>query len=207
MPPELLALTPTTQIRYVSFDGDGVGKAGDYLEELRATIERQAEGYFTIHEAAQILSEATGSPAKKQIQKLRQAIEKETFAAYDQDDRMPVAGPDAVTNYASVLRVSDMVAAGFAFPNPPQTASVPNVTKTRRDSLTPVIELAQKQCSNSQDTAEVWGVLMTLANKQHPPLIRTEGNGIDYLFKDSVKTFTRDALNKRLHPEKRGVSR
>jgi hypothetical protein len=77
-------------------------------------------------------------------------------------------------------------------------------TKPRRNVLTPVIELAKHQCLNPADTAEVWAALLVLANCKHPPLIRTEEKGIEYLSGDGLKTFTRDALNKRIHPTKRG---
>lgn len=70
-------------------------------------------------------------------------------------------------------------------------------TKTRRDALTPVIEFAQSQCLNPQDAAEVWGKLQVLANNKHAPFLRTADGGLDYLHKDSVKVFTRDALGKR----------
>ena len=44
-------------------------------------------------------------------------------------------------------------------PAPVGIVSAPRVihsTRARRDILTPLIELAQKQCRNTQDTAEVW---------------------------------------------------
>lgn len=71
-------------------------------------------------------------------------------------------------------------------------------TKARRDTLTPVIELAQNQCRNPQDTAEVWAVLLMLAEKKHPPLIGATEDGLQYLNKGSADIFTKKSLGQRL---------
>jgi len=71
-------------------------------------------------------------------------------------------------------------------------------TKKRRDSLTPVIELAQAQCRNPNDTAEVWGALLALAEKKTAPLIGATEEGLQYLKKGTAAILTRDALDKRL---------
>lgn len=84
-----------------------------------------------------------------------------------------------------------------------ESASMIHSTKARRNALTPVIELAQKQCRNPQDTAEVWGKLQVLANNKHAPFLRTADSGLDYLHKDTVKVFTRNALGKRLTVKRR----
>lgn len=71
-------------------------------------------------------------------------------------------------------------------------------TKTRRDTLTPVIELAQKQCQNPQDTAEVWAVLLVLAEKKSSPLIGTTEDGLQYLNKGTADIFKKKSLGQRL---------
>jgi hypothetical protein len=71
-------------------------------------------------------------------------------------------------------------------------------TKTRRNTLTPVIEAAQKDCSNSEDTAEVWAVLQTMAEKKVPPLLGATEDGLQYLRAGVAATFSREALRKRL---------
>ncbi len=82
-------------------------------------------------------------------------------------------------------------------------------TKTaRRDPLDAAIELAQSRCRNPKDTAEVWGHLQTLALEEHPPLLMVTPRGLKYTkYGDEAAHFTRDALDKRLHPEKRGKRR
>ena len=71
-------------------------------------------------------------------------------------------------------------------------------TKTRRNTLTPVIELAQRQCLNPIDTAEVWAALQVLAHKKEAPLIGATEEGLQYFKGGEAAVFTRDALRKRL---------
>lgn len=71
-------------------------------------------------------------------------------------------------------------------------------TKARRDTLTPVIELAQTQCRNATDTAEVWGALLVMAEKKTAPLIGATEEGLQYLKGGTAEIFTRKSLGQRL---------
>ncbi len=71
-------------------------------------------------------------------------------------------------------------------------------TKARRDTLTPVIELAKTKCRNSLDTAEVWGALLVLAETKEAPLIGATEEGLQYLKGGTAEIFTRNSLGKRL---------
>jgi hypothetical protein len=71
-------------------------------------------------------------------------------------------------------------------------------TKTRRDTLTPVIEQAQRQCTDPLDTAAVWAVLLVLAEKKTPPLIGATEDGLQYLKGGTAEIFKRSSLGKRL---------
>lgn len=71
-------------------------------------------------------------------------------------------------------------------------------TKSRRDALTPVIEQAQRQCRDSQDTAEVWAALQVLAEKKEAPLIGATEDGLQYLKGGEAAIFTRKSLGQRL---------
>jgi len=73
----------------------------------------------------------------------------------------------------------------------------------RRDILDPVIELAQSKCHDPTDTAQVLAQLQVLAHEEHPPLLASTTDGIKHTKKGEPAYLTRDALNKRLHPEKR----
>ena len=94
-----------------------------------------------------------------------------------------------------------------AAPKPPavlvpvlaESARVIHSTKEpRRNTLTPVIEHAQKQCRNPYDAAEVWGALLALAEKQEKPLLGATPEGLQYLEDGTAGILTRDALQKRL---------
>lgn len=84
-------------------------------------------------------------------------------------------------------------------------------SRGRRDTLDPVIERAQSKCANPTDTAEVWAQMRVLALDEQPPLLGATAQGLKYM-KDTrngeeVEYFKRDALDKRLHPEKRKARR
>lgn len=79
-----------------------------------------------------------------------------------------------------------------------ESSSVTHSTKRRRNTLTPIIELAQKKCRNPQDTAEVWAVLAVLAEQKHPPLLGATEEGLQYLKNGAAASFNREALRKRL---------
>lgn len=83
----------------------------------------------------------------------------------------------------------------------PLSGSAPVVkhsTKSRRDTLTPVIELAQSQCRSPKDTAEVWATLLVLADKKRAPLIGATEDGLQYLKDGAAAIFKRKSLGKRL---------
>ena len=75
-------------------------------------------------------------------------------------------------------------------------------TKTpRRDTITPVIELAQSKCIDPNDTAAVWAHMEVLAIEEYPPFQGRMLEGLQYTKNNKVHYFTRDALRLRLHPE------
>ncbi len=70
--------------------------------------------------------------------------------------------------------------------------------KKRRNTLTPVIELAQKQCSDPNDTSEVWAAMLVLAEKKHAPLLGATEQGLQYLNEGTAAFFSKRSLRKRL---------
>lgn len=91
---------------------------------------------------------------------------------------------------------------------PSSVGVVTHSTKpARRDTLDPVIEHAQGRCKDPQDTAQVWAQLQRLAQDEHAPLLAATHEGLKYTKNGDAAYFTRDALDKRLHPERRAKRR
>lgn len=105
---------------------------------------------------------------------------------------LAMLGDSALATPAPVVREQ----AGTDDPAPPN--KIVHSTKTRRDTLTPVIEVARRQCSDPQDTAAVWAVLQVLAEKKTAPLIGATEDGLQYLKNGNAAIFNREALRKRL---------
>lgn len=177
VPPELLAMPPEAQIRLVERVGvvecNAVATVADYVEVTRATIARQAQGYFNLTEAAQILADETGSPFRTQLKKLKRAIETGAIEALDRDDKMPVLELADVDNYAPVLRGSDMVKAGFQFPvvvshsTQHQNAPAENGKKWTPEFTEGV--RAYRGGHTEKETAEKYGVSGTLIRRKLAP--------------------------------------
>ena len=75
--------------------------------------------------------------------------------------------------------------------------------RRRRDSLDPVIELAQSKCIDPRDTAQVFAQMEVLAQAEYAPLLAATTDGLKYTKNGSDAYLKRDALDKRLHPERR----
>ena len=72
-----------------------------------------------------------------------------------------------------------------------------------RDTLDPVIEMAQSLCDDPDDWAQVWAQMQVLAQEEKPPLLGLIPEGIKYtqvVPKPGIFTgiFTKNALGKRL---------
>ncbi len=106
-------------------------------------------------------------------------------------EQVPIVEPYSVEKMPPVPPV-EPASDGYALP------TFIHSTKTRRDALTPVIELAQSKCRNATDTAEVWAALLVLAEKKTAPLIGATEEGLQYLKNGTAAIFNRDALRKRL---------
>lgn len=79
-----------------------------------------------------------------------------------------------------------------------------NSTKTpRKDSIDPVIALAQTMCRDPKDTNQVWPQMQVLAESEQAPFLASTTKGLKYHKNGKDAYLTRDALDKRLHPEKR----
>ena len=116
-----------------------------------------------------------------------QAIENRRFPPWTRT--APATDTAPAQTPAPVVAASD---------GPAPLRTVIHSTKTRRDTLTPVIEQAQMQCNDPQDTAAVWAALLVLAEKRTAPLIGATEEGLQYLKNGTAASFNREALRKRL---------
>lgn len=126
-PAELLKLPPETRISFVNTiggsNGNGRGRAGELLEEVRKRMARQARGFFTIEEAAQILADGVpGVEVKAMTRKLMHAFKMGRLTVRDPGDRAAVLDPHEVRAYYHLVRELDIDAwllsegVGYQFP-------------------------------------------------------------------------------------------
>lgn len=111
VPLELLTLASTTEIRVIYYDGHGNSKASDYIEQLQGIIDRQAKGYFTIHEAAQILAEAVpGVKVKEIIEKMLNAFKNKEFRIRNPDSKISLdkGNFNEIREYRELVKSSDI---------------------------------------------------------------------------------------------------
>lgn len=205
--------------------GDSVEPVWLTLSRIESQIQRQARGFFELKEVAEILADSCASASGRPItpgefdkdltraffsgalpffnERLTQMDfknEKETFNfGWYGETTTPEAVNAWLEATGSPHRFPILKAENGAVPLVvADSASVTHSTKARRDILTPVIELAQKQCDNPKDAAEVWAVLAKLADEKKPPLRGATEDGLQYLKNGDVAIFKRGSLKKRL---------
>lgn len=193
--------------------------------------ERHKQGHYTMYEAAEVLATANAIGGAKAFLKNRMcpAFESGALRLTDPKDGGPVVGracrpyddwvtPEAIDEWLTGARflflwpvteseplAAPLEAARASDGVEPVLDTLVKPVKTHRDSITPVIELAQSKCREPNDTAEVWAQMGVLAENETPPFLASTERGLKYSMKNQTKHLTRDALDKRLHPEKRGA--
>ena len=204
----------------------GTMQAGELLRDIGETIARQAEGYFTLNEAAQVLAESrTDLDPLEAIKEFRQAHSDGKLRIHQGGSRFPLYEDEKVRDFWDTVQLNELDAwlresVGYGFPahSPaptpaeaapaplpvPAAAPAPTVHSTRgrrpSDTLWPAIRNAQAQCTDPLDAAEVYGRLEALADggESHPPLLESTPNGIKWNKSGRDAYLTRNALSKRL---------
>lgn len=91
--PALLALDAGAEVAYRAFSvgGRGMGRtrAGEYIKEIRAVIARQAKGFFTLEEVAQILADAHDLAAEAILKHLEADYHDGGLTVRDVDTQAP----------------------------------------------------------------------------------------------------------------------
>lgn len=120
VPPELVAMAPTTMIKVIGALGGGNGyttkTAADYVQELQATIARQAKGYFTVEEAAQVLADSNPGEveAKPIVQQMIHdfhsvdAFQKPKLLIRNTGDKFPPLNKNEVRPYIHLVRAGEV---------------------------------------------------------------------------------------------------
>ena len=126
VPPELLALAADARITYehsiAGQRGSGMTNAGDYREVMRETIARQAEGYFTLNEAAQVLADSRpGLDPMDTVKRFRLAHAKGELPIHHGRSRFPLEVGETIRDFLDLLEEAELDAwlrasAGYGFP-------------------------------------------------------------------------------------------
>ena len=164
-----------------------------YWDDLDGEI-REAEAAITKWEQ----TNDGGKPSEALIRENKLAALRDRLNNLNKITKLPpfhAENPKALTDDALAELVSG--ASGDV------TTSNSKPAKKRRNSIDPVIELAQTKCRNPQDTAEVWAQMEVLAHAAHAPFLAVKKTGLEYTKGSGKDYFTRDALRLRLHPELR----
>lgn len=231
VPAVLRLLPPDEQILTRADFGGSTGtvtaRAGEYIKYIEDILQRQAEHIFTVSEAAQVLVDSRpGADVRQMLEKMHRAYREGKLTIRDPGDGLPKVIVDFHRDYFDIVKVADVdawleaVGAGYRFPNAAQLPASEIARPTtapasvfrhstkprRRDTLDPVIELAQSQCRDPKDTAQVWAQLAVLAQEEQAPLLAATPQGLKYTKKGEAAYFQRGALHKRLHPETRKKS-
>lgn len=128
--PALLATDRSEVIEYVTTfgrwqGGEGHQKAGSYADALRQQLQRQAEGFFTVDEAAQLLADSRpGSGASAMVENFQQARVSGRRLVRHANSRLPVEDIKHLHGFDLLVLVSDIdqwldeQRVGYRFPEP-----------------------------------------------------------------------------------------
>ena len=154
VPPELCALPPETFVQWE----DSTGIVQVPASEVRACIEeviaRQAEGFFTVDEAAQVLAQSrAGTSAKQWAMRMRRAqradVPAERLMIRD-GTRLPMGPGETGRDFCDLVKSEDIdewlqrTGAGFAFPGvAPLTGGTKRTSATAEGSAPDWVPLAK----------------------------------------------------------------
>jgi hypothetical protein len=100
----------------------GTMQAGELLRDIRETIARQAEGYFTLNEAAQVLAESrTDLDPLEAIKEFRQAHSDGKLRIHQGGSRFPLYEDEKVRDFWDTVQLNELDAwlresVGYGFP-------------------------------------------------------------------------------------------
>jgi hypothetical protein len=106
-------MNPKDQIRLIDrvggVNGESLCMAGDYLEQLNATIARQAQGFLTVAEAAQSLEDTEpGVVAKEMIGEMLNAFHVNELDIRNPGDKMRTRAKGTVRDFIHLVKICDV---------------------------------------------------------------------------------------------------
>ncbi len=232
VPLELLALSPDDDVsfrcEFPPFYECSAYKVADYKADIEARMARQAEGFFTLNEAGQILADSRpGMKAVDAVKRMRLAHSKGELPIHQAVTRFPLEAGEAVSDWRDLLEMTELDAwlwasVGYGFPDAendcltndakallelPPPAVRTHQLRRRADPLREVIMFAASRAVNSADWPSVWAALVAHAqssDRRAPLLGYSEGDGVKYQTDNPdapVKWLSRDAFRKRCRRE------
>lgn len=135
--PSLLRILPAdtailTRADFGGSSGTATARVGEYVEYLEAIMRRQAEGVFTVSEAAQVLVDARpGAHIRTMLDKMHKAYRDGKLTVRDPGDMLPKRVADTYRDYCDVVTVADVdswldaAGAGYRFPPAPTAGEAP----------------------------------------------------------------------------------
>lgn len=127
MPQALLELPDDAQVSWddnlAGTRGSGITTAATYRETIRATIARQAEGHFTLNEAAQVLADSRpGLDPVEPVKRFRLAHSKGELPIHQGGSRFPLEVGETVRDFWDTVEVGELDAwlrasVGYGFPS------------------------------------------------------------------------------------------
>ena len=136
----LLALPADARVTYEDstggHHGSGVTNAGDYRDTIRETIARQAEGYFTLNEAAQVLADSRpGLAPVETVKRFRLAHSKGELPIHQGGSRFPLEVGETIREFWDTVSSTELDAwlrasAGYGFPHATSSASTARTAAT-----------------------------------------------------------------------------
>jgi len=217
----ILRLEPDTAIEVCTSlagtHGVAVGSAKDAIEFIQGTIKRQAEGHYTMQEAAEIIPAARGFDAQDFLDtRMHPAFASGALVLVDPKDggRVKRRPCRDFHDWVTPANMDKWLASdGFAYRWPVEKqpdekrafgtqtgANTVHKLGTRRDVLDPVIDLAVRNSTNPADHAAVWNAFTGLADSKEPPdpLISYREGEVLYRGGDGPTGINRAAFLKRM---------
>jgi len=126
VPAALLALPDDARVSYehniARQRGSGITNAADYRESIWDTMARQAEGHFTLNEAAQVLADSRpGLDPRETVKRFRLAHSKGELPIHQGGSRFSLEMGETVRDFWDTVEVSELDAwlrasVGYGFP-------------------------------------------------------------------------------------------